>query len=565
MKKTAKMISLLLTAVMALSMVFAGCGSSDGENGGNNASANSNGANSQSGDVSGESGEAPVRTGDGILKIGVENKGYGDKFANKLAEAFEAKTGIPAKVTKSNSSDWMETTLLAGSKNNDIDVFFDITNLAMKNLATAYFVDEVERAYADITDVYDSKLEGYKEDMTVREAVFPYSLDACTWGGEDAGYGDGKQYFVNWATGFEGLVYNKSLFEKYGITVPKTTNEMFAAMDRMKTLAGGSYAKNSDGYEIYPFAYSGKVNYLDYPMLVWWAQYDGIDSFNNGMHGMDVNGNYTAESQKTVGKLSAFSIVSKLLDVDNKYTDPNSSSYSFTDAQVMFLAEQAFMMSTGDWLEREMSTNFSESMEIGFMRIPVNSDIVAQCPSISTDEQLSQVVAYVDGETATKPAFVSDVDLAFVKSARSMYCSEGNQHICYIPAYSDMIPEAKQFIKFMLSKEGQEIMLEYSYGNMAMLNLDVSQFDYYSKLSSLQRSKLEIMQGGDGATFVGKNYVHPMNYAGGLELTYNLMEMSFGVVKSSGAYKTAKEFWESEYERIASKFTSMMAQAGVSN
>ena len=108
-------------------------------------------------------------------------------------------------------------------------------------------------------------------------------------------------------------------------------------------------------------------------------------------------------------------------------------------------------------------------------------------------------------------------------------------------------------------------MLEYSYGNMAMLNLDVSQFDYYSKLSSLQRSKLEIMQGGDGAIFVGKNYVHPMNYAGGLELTYNLMEMSFGVVKSSGAYKTAKEFWESEYERIASKFTSMMAQAGVSN
>ena len=543
MNRKMKLIAVVLALMTLVPSVLSGCVSP-------NAGANG-----------GVGGKATPTT----LQIGVENKGYGDEFAYKLAEAFEAKTGIDTMVVKSNSSDWTETALLAGAKNNEIDVIFDINNLAMKNLATAYYVDGCERAYADLSDIYNAPLEGYDTNAPLKDIVFPYSLDACTWGGEDKGYGDGKQYFVNWASGVEGIVYNETLFAKYGFSVPKTTNEMFALMDQMKTVNGGSYAVNAEGYTIYPFSYSGKANYLHYPQLVWWAQYDGIDTFNNTLQGKDANGNYSAESQKTIGKLSSFTIVERMLSTENKYTDPISASYSFTDAQVFFLAEQAFMMSTGDWLEREMSTNFEGNMKIAFMPIPVNSDIVANCTSVTTDAQLSQVIAYIDGDTAEKPAFVSDEDLAYIRSARSMYCSEGNQHICYIPAYSNNIDAAKQFIQFMLSKEGQEIMLQYSYGNMAMLNVDASQFSYYSSLSNLQKSKLAIMQGGDGATFVGKNYVHPMYYAGGMELCYNIMEMSFGVDKASGSHKTAKQFWDQEYSMVSSKYATIMAQAGVSN
>ena len=535
MNRKTGFISIILAVSMVITMALTGC------------SGNLNGG-------PGGQGQATPET----LQIGVVNKGYGDQFAYKLAEAFEAKTGIDTMVVKSNSSNWTETTVLSGAKNNQIDVIFDINNLAMKNLATAYYVDGYERAYADLSDIYEAPLEGYNTDKPLKELVYPYSLEACTWGGADKGYGDGKQYFVNWATGFEGLVYNKALFNKYGLSVPKTTNEMLALMDQMKALN----AKNADGYDIYPFAYSGKVNYLHYPQLVWWAQYDGIDNFNKILQGKDANGNYTAESQKTIGKLSSFTIVSNLLDLDKKYADPNSSSYNFTDAQVFFLAEQAFMMSTGDWLEREMSTNFEGNMEIAFMRIPVNSDIVANCTTVKDDAQLSEVIAYIDGDVAEKPAYVSDADLAYIQSARSMYCSEGNQHICYIPAYSNNIEAGKQFIQFMLSKEGQEIMLAHSFGNMAMLNVDASQFNYYNSLSPLQKSKLDIMH---NATFVGKNYVHPMYYAGGMELMYNNLEMVFGVSKSSGSYKSPKTFWEEEYSRISGKYDSMMSQAGVSN
>ena len=525
-------IAIMLVVSMVLAMALTGC----------------------SGNANGGQGQATAET----LQIGVVNRGYGDQFAYKLAEAFEAKTGIDTMVVKSNSNNWTETTVVAGAKNNQIDVIFDINNLAMKNLATAYYVDGYERAYADLSDIYNAPLEGYNTDKPLKEIVYPYSLEACTWGGADKGYGDGKQYFVNWATGFEGLVYNKALFTKYGLSIPTTTDEMFALMDQMKALN----AKNADGYDIYPFAYSGKVDYISYPQLVWWAQYDGIDVFNKILRGQDANGNYTAESQKTIGKLSSFTVVSEMLDLDKKYADPNSASYSFTDAQVFFLAEQAFMMSTGDWLEREMSTNFEGSMDIAFMKIPVNSDIVAKCTTVTDDTQLSEVIAYIDGDVAEKPAYVSDADLAYIQSARSMYCSEGNQHICYIPAYSNNIQAGKQFIQFMLSKEGQEIMLAHSFGNMAMLNVDTTQFDYYNSLSALQQSKLGIMQ---NATFVGKNYVHPMYYAGGMQLLYNNLEPVFGVAKSSNSYKSPKTLWEEEYSRVSVKYDSMMSQAGVSN
>lgn len=319
MNRKMRIISIALALTMVLPMVLCGC---SGNQGGNVTSA--------------------------TLQIGVVNKGYGDQFAYKLAEAFQAKTGIDTKVVKSNSSNWTETAIKAGPRNNDIDVIFDINNLAMKNLATAYYVDGYERAYADLSDIYNAKLDGYNTDMTLKEMVFPYALASSTWGGEDAGYGDGKQYFVNWASGVEGIVYNKALFAKYNLSVPKTTNEMLALMDQMKALN----AVSEDGYKIYPISYSGKVNYLHYPQLVWWAQYDGIDTFNKILQGKDANGNYAAESQKTVGKLSSFNIVANMLSADNGYADPNSTGYSFTDAQVFFLAGQSFMMSTGDWLEK---------------------------------------------------------------------------------------------------------------------------------------------------------------------------------------------------------------------
>lgn len=540
MKKRMRLISTVLAVSIAITTMLTGC------------------------NVKMKGGTDSSSSGD-TLKIGIENKGYGDKFAYELAKAFEAKTGIKTQVAKSSSANWSNNALKSGEKNNDIDVFFDI-RVAMGDVATMNWIEGYERAYVDLSDIYNQKLEGYDTDKTLKELVYPYSLTACTWGGEDAGYGDGKQYFVNWATGFEGLVYNEKLFKQYNLSTPKTTDEMFKLMEQIKTINKGKYAVNEDGYDIYPFTYSGKVAYCIYLADVWWAQYDGIDLFNNILQGKDASGNYSSESLRSKGKLSAMNIISKMLDRDNGYADVSSATQSFTNAQALFLADQAFMIPAGDWLEREMEANFEGDLEVAFMAMPVNSGVIDNCDSIKDDAQLAKVVSYIDGDITEKPSFVSDKDLEYIKSARSMYQSEGHQHITYIPAYSNMIDEAKQFIQFMLSKEGQEIMLEYSYGNMAMLDIDVTSFDYYDSLSNLQRSKLELMSRKNGTTLIGPNYVHPMNYAGGVSLWYgSSMESVFSVVKTSGSYKTAAQLFLEQYNSKVGEWNDMMSKAGVSN
>lgn len=502
--------------------------------------------------------------GEHSIQIGIMARGYGDQWLYKLAEAFQKKTGIKTEVIRSSGSgDWIQSQLQAGPNVNQIDIIFDINPRLMRNLAVKNYVPGYDRCFADLSDIYGKVPEGYGTDKTLKELINPTILKAVTWGEEGGDYGDGKQYFASYVAGIEGLVYNPDLFEKYNLDIPLTTNQLLAVMDKIKTLG----AKNKDGRDIYPYVYSGKANYSNYLGVAWWAQYDGMATYGNMLEGKDAAGNYSAESVKAPGKLSAMQIVEKILDPANGYTSSDCFSQSFTDAQVKFLDNQAFMMSTGDWLEREMEGNFSsEDINPQFMRIPVNSDIVRVLETVKTEEQLVESVKFIDGE-GEKPSYLSDADIARLKEARGAYCCEGTQHVAWVPAYSDAVEECKQFLLYMYSKEGQEIMLQYADGNMAALSVDASKFDYYGKLSGLQRSKLQMQSSEIGFQLVGNNYYHPMAYAGGVETFYNnpTMENAFGVVKSSASHQTPAQIWQADYENMAAGWADKMSAAGVAN
>lgn len=503
-----------------------------------------------------------------VLKLGVLAKGYGDEYVYALAEAYETKTGVKTIVEKSTPLDTaLRSMVQAGEEINDIDIFFDIWNTGMNAVATKNYVNGYERAFVSLSDIYDKELEGYGTGKTLKETVMPYALQACTWGGEE-GFGDGEQYFVCYVTGMEGLVYNATLFEKYGLEVPKTTNQMFTLMEQMKKLDNGTYAKNDDGRNIYPYIYSGNVNYTNFPAKAWWAQYDGLEVFELAQKGKNADGVYTVDSLKSAGKLSAFNIASKLLAQDSGYFDTTAYASAFTDVQVKFLDNQAFMMSTGEWLEREMSDNFGDSsVDVRFMRIPMNSDIVNKCDSVKTEEQLVETIAYIDGDTSERPVYLSDADLEKLVEARSIYASEGNQHIAYIPVYSDMVDSAKDFLLFMLSKEGQEIVMERCNGNTAPLNVNFTTFEQYANISDFQKSKLEMMVSDIGVSLVGDIYVHPMAYAGGVRVFYDSpnMENAFGTIKSSSSFMTPKELWMADYNNMTSNWEKALKSAGVSN
>ena len=543
-----KLITLGLVLAMALQVCVIGC-SNGGESG-------SEGNNS--------GGETAKGT---ELKLGVVAKGYGDEYVYKMAEAFEKKTGIKTTVAKSSAEgEWVNASLQAGTAGNGLDVIFDIRNSAMRDVAVKGYVPGYDRAYVDLSDIYKTKVEGYTEDNTLKEIVGDYILSACTWDLNNEGYGDGNQYFVSYATGLEGIIYNADLFEKYDLEIPKTTTEFFALCDEIKTINKGSYAENVEGRDIYPFVYSGKVSYCNFLADVWMAQYDGVAAFNNMLQGKDASGLYSAEALKSQGKLSAYEHISKLINQKNGYVNTTNFTTAFTNTQLLFLDEQAFMMISGDWLEQEMASNVdTKDMNIKFMRIPVNSDIILKCDSVTTEERLVETIAYIDGEMSERPSYLSDADLERITEARSIYHCEGNQHIAFIPACSDMIEEAKEFLLFMISKEGQEIMLEYCHGNMAPLEIDYTQFESYDTMSSLQKSKYDMLSSTVGVTLIGQNLSYPMGYVSDIKTIASSLETAFGVVDTSATYKTPKQLWNEEYQKYASEWNTMMKNAGVSN
>lgn len=499
-----------------------------------------------------------------VTKIALIEKGYGRAFLDALVTEYNKTATTKAEIAESTSfMDYVETTLLSGPKANDIDLYFSIQG---NNGAFGYISQGKASGYdcifADLTDVYTAVPEGYGQaGKPFKEMLNEYFVEAST-------YTDGKQYLIPWATGVEGLVYNTALFEKYDLKVPRTTNELFALCDSMLENGAPKY-KNSKNIDIYPYTFSGKVNYGMYLNTVWWAQFEGIDTFNNFLEGKDANGNLTPDIFAQEGRLSAYRNYHKLISKASGYAEINANGNDFTTAQAAFLKEEALMIATGDWVEREMGSSASNIKTIEFMPIPVNSDIIEEGSalpdhSIKTEADLCAVIDYVNGETQSFPTGVTQDDVDFVKSAMSMYMTEGDGHVMFIPSYANQITGAKDFISFVLSKTGQEIMLKNGLGNRIPMDIDMSTMDSFATLSQFQRSKMDIM---DGITYVGRKYNSPIAFNGGLSLWYsvdtNTCDSSFSMNTSSSSYKDAFTYWKREYETMKSQWDNILQNAGI--
>ena len=119
---------------------------------------------------------------------------------------------------------------------------------------------------------------------------------------------------------------------------------------------------------------------------------------------------------------------------ERQYLHSNSDGMQYKDVDVLFYGGQlsgrtfprfAFIYS-GLWLERETATYDAigvvdmSANEVLPMKTPVISAIISRTPSIPDDTVLAQVVDYVDGVTAEKPAGVTDEDIAIIAEARNM-------------------------------------------------------------------------------------------------------------------------------------------------
>ena len=407
----------------------------------------------------------------GQITVQVANLGYGIEWLKDLATAFTAETDIGVTIVPElgmGGVSAIDTQLMSGES--EADIIFtkkeDFDRYVYMAQGHDFGGTHYDKLYVSLNDIW----------AEIGSKVNPQYQ-------EHFNYND-NYYAVPWAGGAFGLVRNRDAWEALGYTadyMPVTTDELFEVCDNI----AAQYASK----KVYPFTFSAKNEYYSDFINIYFAQYEGIETFNRFREGkapvdMDAEQIYNYQGQYEVVEF-----ITKLLamektsggDYKYKYQDEYSTSQDFTDMQGAFLDGVAAFCINGSWLGVEMG---SDTANIDFVKAPVLSSITDKFAdgSDKSDAKLREIVKYVDGTSSTKPTGVTDGDIELVKAARkNSYATGGVDHQGFIPCYSDDIDNAKQFLKFMYSDKG----LNTYYDTMGGLKLPATPSGGYAAKSNL--------------------------------------------------------------------------------
>lgn len=448
------------------------------------------------------------------LEIFYWNTGNGPEWLDKTIAAFEAKYPEVTVHKNYNSANETWAQELESGDMNTIDLYVSTAPTLL--------------AYTDYLEPLDDVLQETDENNVKLISKMDNSLLQGVTGA------DGKVYATNWGGGVGGLVYNKTVFDQKGYTIPRTTTE----------LADLAADMVDDGYT--PFIFPGNADYWLYCYLPWAAQYGGIDEINEFWESK-LNGKICKEAFLTKAREESLKALEKVA-APNGYTHRGSNSTNHTEAQTMFLNGEALMMPNGSWLENEMKTSAAK-VEMSFMKTPVVSSLATKLSL--TDAILREVVSYVDSGDYDKGVFVeghgynvakvkavakTKAKLDEIAAARRIVYTEAPSNKCFIPASASAKDYAKKFIAFMNSEEG----LAYYYDTLQTPTLvqPTTEIDT-SKWSTFAKSNLTL---SENAVYVYRNKSNVFFYNNGLEF-FQENPQKFILSVSSDTKMTAAQFW----------------------
>ncbi len=455
------------------------------------------------------------------LKIGYWNSGYGSEWLEKFVEQFEKEYpqyNVILDMSASNES------IVSAYGMEDIDD----TDLYLCTLPSD------KQYFEPLNDVLDCTVEG--EDKTIgekfKETTKNNYIDA-----------DGNYYQLPYiGEGTMTFVYNKKMFKEYGLSVPRTTGELGVIADSLL----------SEGIPAFCH-YSGK-GYWEYAVEVWYGQYEGYDYYYDNFYACT---NEKGESPsidvllKKDGRYEVLKVMESL--VTPEYIMEGSNSKNHTTVQTEFVSGKAAMMVNGPWLDAEVSSVGSLD-DFGVFRVPVISSITDKLTTVKTEANLRKLITAIDDVLEGKKTeadykvgedyvigdlVVSAADWEHVNGARRMV-QRGKGNAAMIPTYSKAKEAAKDFLKFMYSDKGIQLIAD----NMQMRlplglsdgELDISGWNSFKKeFDNIMKDCIELSNDTDKT--------HPIFITGGAKLL-NVSYIPYFCTKNSAERMTADTAWE---------------------
>ena len=389
------------------------------------------------------------------IKIVVSNLGFGTDQFFAIAEAFEnTHPGKTVVIEETILSSAQISQLEAGSFIGDICMFNDDVLWKKWRSGIMSKLDDVVTATPD----GEEKTIEQKTDQTL---IHSYKVS------------DGHYYSVPWINENSAYVYNETALNTLlGVDnweLPKTTQELFALCDRIKTAGGYGFVWNDAYFHtgVYPAQYSGAEAIMHYNQGDYWDETSQEWKLSDAQ-------NVQCLSQNE-GHLRAMKIIEK---IGKEYSHKYCRNMTFIDAQASWAgipyaddSKLSVFMPNGDWTYNETKDYLDDTGHVvGYMQCPVISDIVdtlsfythgdkpfyslTNQEKATYDATLRAIIDYVDGDTQTAPTYngveVPEADIETVREARSLLTGKC-QGQAFIPSNSDKKELAKEFLVFMAS------------------------------------------------------------------------------------------------------------------
>ena len=330
------------------------------------------------------------------LNIAVFEGGFGADYWKEIAAAFEAANpGVQVKMQISPTiGDTISAQMVAG----------DVPDFLVLN-GTSYTVIQnliVEKGLLDITDVFEGPCYDSEDKLADKIVDGLLASNVCS------PYGDGKIYQAPLNGSPTGLIYNKTLFEQNGWSVPTTWDEMFEL---------GAKAKEQG---IYLYTYQGL-----YPTYLQWGLFPSVYS----AMGDENTEKYLNYGEGSVINTQAIDVLRNFEKMAREgYILPGTTALNHTQSQQEMMMNKALFIPCRTWIENEMA---DAPRADGFQFA------MAPCPSLTADQTRKVVVAM---ETMSIPAAAKNPELA------------------------------KQFLRFLYTDKSEELFAEKANGVAATKN-----------------------------------------------------------------------------------------------
>ena len=521
-----------------------------------------------------------VKDDENTLQIFISKFGYGTEWLDDIIEEFKKQDWVKEKyprltipTAETGSIDAMKSQLTAAT--NKYDLFISVHEL---NSQLEKKVDG-EYCVQDLKAVYDSNVPG--ETVTVKEKMLASLAESQVIERN----GENIYASMPWVNGTMGISYNETRLNalravntNIATEMPRTTAELLTMVEEVdKALDNGVRKDNTDQAVFGP----KDTRYENGMLNTWWAQYEGIAGYDNFWNGVDDKGDPSVEIFSQQGRLEALTVLDGMLSEYGYGGDSNDVGRF----QNRFMMGWGVFMINGDWLYNELGGKeavgeWSDVFNLRWLQAPVVSSIVDKCEQVKTDAQLSFVVKCIDeGKdfTATKTAYagashgeLTEKDFNRIYEARKLV-DKMNGHTSYVPSYAEGKYVAMDFLRFLATDKGNEIVMNKT-GGMVTPYVGGGEKNYKVSASALSAYapmlQDRIQQTMASSVSLPDMYSYKTYYQGGLYPWTKYISPSVSMLATSATDKaSAQEIWQADINYYTANgnamYESMMKRAGL--